>query len=464
MAPSKADDRRGGRRRRRRSERDDDLRRSNNGCGNGKRGRVRSDTMRKVLLGLGFWVQGFRCFPWMAVNFFLKDGLRVDPSTLQILQSSANLPMVAKPFYGILSDSVYIYGQHRIPYIAFGALLQALSWIVLALLSYSTISFSTITVYLLLGNLGASIVEVANDALVAEIGKQYSPSSGGELPSFVWMASSLGGVLGNLLVGITLNRLSTQAMFLLFASLLLLQFLVTVVIKERSLDLPKSIASNNQGFKKQLSDLMVALQEPEISYSILWFASSFAAVPALTGTMFYYQTQHLNIETSILGFSKVFGQIAMLFWGIIYNKHLKSVSPRKLISAIQVAMAALMFSDILFVKGLYQTIGIPDSLYVVIISGVLEIMCFFKILPFSILMAQLCPPGCEGSVMAFLMSAVALALIVSGYLGVALASFVMVTGDDFSGFPSGLTVQAASTLVPLFWSTCVPEGIKPKTN
>lgn len=463
MAPSKADDRRGGMGRGR-SERDDDLRRSNNGDGNGKRGRVRSDTMRKVLLGLGFWVQGFRCFPWMAVNFFLKDDLRVDPSTLQILQSSANLPMVAKPFYGILSDSIYIYGQHRIPYIAFGALLQALSWIVLALLSYSTISFSTITVYLLLGNLGASVVEVANDALVAEIGKQCSPSSGDELPSFAWMASSLGGVLGNLLVGITLNRLSTQAMFLLFATLLLLQFLVTLFIKERSLDLPKRISSNNQGIKKQLSVLMVALQKPEISYSILWFASSFAAVPALTGTMFYYQTQHLNIETSILGFSKVIGQIAMLFWGIIYNKHLKSVAPRKLICSIQVAMAALMFSDILFVKGLYRTIGIPDSLYVVIISGVLEIMCFFKILPFSVLMAQLCPPGCEGSVMAFLMSAVALALIVSGYLGVALASFVMVTGDDFSGFPSGLTVQAASTLVPLFWSTCVPEGIKQKTN
>ncbi|CAH9143027.1 unnamed protein product [Cuscuta epithymum] len=399
----------------------------------------------------------------MAVNFFLKDDLRVDPSTLQILQSSANLPMVAKPFYGILSDSIYVYGQHRIPYIAFGAFLQALSWIVLALLSYSTISFSTITIYLLLSNLGASVVEVANDALVAEIGKQ-TPSSGGELQSFVWMASSLGGVLGNLLVGICLNRISTQAMFLLFAALLSLQFLVTLFIKETHLDIPRSTVSNNQGMKKQLSNLLAALQKPEISYSILWFSASFAAVPALTGTMFYYQTQELKIDTSILGFSKVFGQIAMLLWGIVYNKHLKSVSPRRLISAIQVCMAVFMFSDVLFVKGLYRTIGVPDSLYVVVISGVLEIMCFFKILPFSVLMAQLCPPGCEGSVMAFLMSAVALALIVSGYLGVALASYVMVTEDDFSGFPSGLVVQAVSTLVPIFWSSWITESTKEKTK
>jgi hypothetical protein len=72
------------------------------------------------LLGFGFWVQGFRCFPWMAVNFFLKDGLNVDPSTLQLLQNSANLPMVAKPLYGVVSDAVYVAGQHRIPYIAVG--------------------------------------------------------------------------------------------------------------------------------------------------------------------------------------------------------------------------------------------------------------------------------------------------------------------------------------------------------
>ncbi|XP_031106933.1 probable folate-biopterin transporter 7 [Ipomoea triloba] len=440
--------------------------------GNGSR--VRSETMRKVLLGLGFWIQGFRCFPWMGVNFFLKDNLRVDPSTLQILQSSANLPMVAKPFYGILSDSIYISGQHRIPYIAFGAFLQALSWFVLALLSYSAaISFSTITAYLLLGNLGASIVEVANDAIVAELGKQPSPSStsSGELQSFVWMAASLGGILGNLLVGIVINRISAQDMFILFGVLLSLQFLVTVFIKESTLDLPKSSSSssssisNHHGIKKQLSELMVALKNPEISYSIAWFATSFAAVPALTGTMFYYQTQHLKIETSVLGISKVFGQIMMLLWGVIYNKHLKSVSPRKLIAGIQVLMAVLMLSDMLFVKGVYGRIGIPESLYVVIISGFLEMLCFFKILPFSVLMAQLCPPGCEGSVMAFLMSAVALAMVVSGYLGVALASHVKVTsGNDFSGFPSGLLIQAASTLVPLVCSSFIPDGPKPKTS
>lgn len=74
------------------------------------------------LLGFGFFVQGFRGFPWLGANFFLTDEIRVNPSVLQLLQNSANLPMVAKPVYGIFSDAVYFFGQHRIPYIAFGGI------------------------------------------------------------------------------------------------------------------------------------------------------------------------------------------------------------------------------------------------------------------------------------------------------------------------------------------------------
>ncbi|GFY81828.1 major facilitator superfamily protein [Actinidia rufa] len=437
------------------------------GSSSGWKSNTPRNRMRKIVLGLGFLVQGLRCLPWMAVNFFLKDGLKVDPSTLQLLLVSANLPMVAKPIYGLLSDSFYIAGQRRIPYIAIGAFLQAVSWIVIACFSPSNISFYMITLYLLLGNLGASIVEVANDAIVAEAGKQTTTSSkdsqsssSGELQSFVWMASSIGGVLGNLLGGIAIDQVSPRAMFFLFGIILAIQFFITVTIHESSLNLPKT--PSNVGVRKQLSELLVALRKPEIAHSITWFSVSYAIIPALTGTMFFYQTQYLEIDSSVLGISKVFGQVAMLIWGVMYNQHLKFVPAKKLISAIQFVMAVFMVSDVLFVKGIYRRMGIPDSLYVVVFSGFLEVLCFFKILPFSVLVAQLCPPGCEGSLMAFLTSAIALAFIMSGYLGVALASRIGVTENDFSGLSTGLLIQAACTLLPLYWSSCIPD--EPKTK
>ncbi|XP_010266379.1 PREDICTED: probable folate-biopterin transporter 7 isoform X2 [Nelumbo nucifera] len=418
----------------------------------------------RPLLGFGFWVQGFRCFPWMGVNFFLKDGLKVDPSTLQLLQNSANLPMIGKPIYGIVSDAVYIGGQHRIPYIAIGVFLQAVSWLTIAVLPSTSISIFTVSLLLLLSNLGASIVEVANDALVAETGKQPTsskksqPSSSGELQSFVWIATSVGGVLGNLLGGIVIDRFSPQMMFLVFGLLLSVQLLTTLVVRESSLNLPMNPSSS--GIRKQLSMLSIALHKPEIAYAIVWFAASYAVIPVLTGTMFFYQTQYLSLDSSVLGLSKVFGQAAMLLWSVIYNQRLKSVPPRKLISAVQVVMAMFMLSDVLFVKEFYRNLGIPDSVYVVIFSGLLEVLFIFKLLPFSVLMAQLCPPGCEGSLMAFVMSAIAFAFIVSGYLGVALVKYIGISEKDFSGLPHGILIQVACTLVPLYWSSWIPDDVK----
>lgn len=77
-----------------------------------------------LLCGLGYWVQGFRCFPWLALNFHMATNLNLHPSTLQLVQNTANLPMVAKPLYGILSDAIYINGARRIPYLAMGGMIN----------------------------------------------------------------------------------------------------------------------------------------------------------------------------------------------------------------------------------------------------------------------------------------------------------------------------------------------------
>ena len=117
-----------------------------------------------------------------------------------------------------------------------------------------------------------------------------------------------------------------------------------------------------------------------------------------------------------------------------------------------------MLSDVLFVKGIYRGFGIPDWVYVLIFSGLSEAALFVKVLPFSVLVAKLCPPGCEGSVMAFVMSALALATIVSGYFGVALASFLGVSGNDFSNLPLCILIEAGCTMLPLLGSSWISEG------
>jgi hypothetical protein len=69
---------------------------------------------------MGYWVQGFRCFPWLALNFHLTRGLGLSPVALQLVQNAGSLPLVAKPLFGVLSDAVYIGRDHRLPYISLG--------------------------------------------------------------------------------------------------------------------------------------------------------------------------------------------------------------------------------------------------------------------------------------------------------------------------------------------------------
>lgn len=86
---------------------------------NGGLSQMRSQYMA-ILCGVGYWVQGFRCFPWLGLNFHMANGMNMHPSTLQLVQYFGILPMVAKPIFGILSDAVYIGAAHRIPYISLG--------------------------------------------------------------------------------------------------------------------------------------------------------------------------------------------------------------------------------------------------------------------------------------------------------------------------------------------------------
>ena len=338
------------------------------------------------------------------------------------------------------------------------ALLQAVSWLAISL--WPAISLPVLTIFLLLSNFGASICEVANDAIVAEAGKQVTSSSGsGQLQSFAWMFGSSAGALGNLLGGVALSYFSPKIMFLFFAILLVIQFFTTVAIPESSLRLPKAATNLSAltSIRKQVKELSCALCMPEMFWSIIWFTLSYTVIPFLLGTMFFYQTEVLRLDSSVIGLSKVFGQVALLAWSMSYNKYFKTMSARKVLSVLQFALALVMLSDVLFVQGIYRKIRIPDSIYTIIFSGLFEGLMLFKVLPFSVHIAKLCPAGCEGSVMAFVMSALALATIVSGYLGVVLAAFMGVSGDDFSALPACLLIEAACTMLPLCCSSLIKE-------
>ncbi|XP_038724258.1 probable folate-biopterin transporter 8, chloroplastic isoform X2 [Tripterygium wilfordii] len=335
--------------------------------------------------------------------------------------------------------------------------LEVLAWGPMALAPIVGQALPTLMACVLLSNLGASIAEVAKDALVAEYGQKYKM---GGLQSFAFMASAVGGVLGNLLGGYFLLKAPPRTMFLAFSVLLSLQLMFSLTTREDSLGLSQQ--SNQarksiwESIRKQLSDLRMAIKEESISRPLTWVVASIATVPILSGSIFCYQTQCLHLDPSVIGMSRVIGQLMLLSLTVLYDRFWKDVPVRKLVGVVQMIYASSLLLDLVLVRQINLLLGIPNEVFALCFSGLAETLAQFKLLPFLVLVANLCPRGCEGSLTSFLASALCLSSILGGFLGVGLASLIRITSGDYSSLPVGILIQFLAALVPLGWLHYVP--------
>lgn len=313
--------------------------------------------------------------------------------------------------------------------------------------------------FVLLSNLGASITEVAKDALVVEYGLRYQMNG---LQSYALMASAVGGILGNLLGGYCLLMTPPRVLFLAFTALLSLQLIVSLSSKEESVNLPPikevtpEISSVLGIVKKQFLDLMVIVQADEISQPLTWIVASIAMVPLLSGSVFCYQTQVLNLDPSVIGMSKVIGQLMLLCLTVVYDRYWKTLPMRPLIHIVQLLYAFSLLFDYILVKQINLAFGISNTAFVLCCSSVAEILSQFKILPFSVLLANKCPGGCEGSITSFLASTLCLSSVVSAFAGVGLANMIGITSKNYTNLPAGILIQSLAALVPLWFIHYVP--------
>lgn len=332
----------------------------------------------------------------------------------------------------------------------------------MALVPVASEALPVLMACVLLSNLGASIAEVAKDALVAEYGQKNKMLG---LQSYGFMASAAGGILGNLAGGFFLLRTrQPKSMFLAFAALLAVQLTMTLATREEYLGLPqppnelqrrKSILKS---IKKQYYDLMVAVKEQRISRPLIWIVASIVMVPVLSGSIFCYQMQCLNLDPLIVGMSKVTGQLMLFFMTVLYDRLWKNLPMRNLVGTIQILYAFSLLLDLVLVKQWNLRLGIPNEAFALCFSGIAETIAQFKLLPFYVLFASLAPQGCEGSLMSFLASALCLSSIVSGFFGVGLASALGITSSDYSNLPMGIVIQFLAALLPMLWMNEVPAS------
>ena len=388
-----------------------------------------------------YLVQGIVGLARLAISFFLKDELGLNPAEVSALVGVAMLPWMVKPLFGFISDGLPILGYRRRPYLILAGLLGAISWVTLATVVDSAWEA---TLAIALGSFSIAFSDVIVDSLVVERARNESLGAAGSLQSLCWGATALGGLLTAYFSGSLLQHFSPRTVFAITAAFPLIISLVAWTIAESRVTEPMNWAIVSH----QIQQLRQAVGQKSI-----WLPTAFVflwqATPTADSAFFFFSTNELGFEPEFLGRVRLVTSLASLMGIWIFQRFLKTVPYRVIFGWSTVISAALGMTTLLLVTHANRAIGIDDRWFSLGDSLILTVMGQIAYMPILVLAARICPPGVEATLFALLMSVVNLAGLVSYESGAALMHWFGITENNFSGLPLLIVIANLSTLLPL---------------
>ncbi|KAA3480489.1 Biopterin transport-related protein BT1 [Gossypium australe] len=151
-----------------------------------------------VAVAMVYFVQGALGLSRLAVSFYLKDDLHLDPAETALISGFSSLPWLVKPVYGFISDSFPLFGYRRRSYLVLSGLLGALSWSLMA--TFVDSKYGAV-VCILIGSLSVAFSDVVVDSMVVERARGESQAISGSLQSLCWGSSAFGGIVSSYFSG-----------------------------------------------------------------------------------------------------------------------------------------------------------------------------------------------------------------------------------------------------------------------
>ncbi|MED6205508.1 hypothetical protein PIB30_018290 [Stylosanthes scabra] len=395
-----------------------------------------------IAVAMVYFVQGVLGLARLAVNFFLKDDLHLDPAETAVISGFSALPWLIKPLYGFISDSVPLFGYRRRSYLVLSGLLGALSWSLMATFVDSKYGAAFCT---LIGSLSVAFSDVVVDSMVVERARGESQSTSGSLQSLCWGSSAFGGIVSSYFSGSLVETYGVRFVFGVTALLPLITSAVAVLVKEQPMvgtvrgnNLPFASSEFLESSKQNIIQLWGTVRQPGVLLPTL-FIFLWQATPQSDSAMFFFTTNSLGFTPEFLGRVKLVTSIASLLGVGLYNGFLKSVPLRKIF------LATTIFGSTL---GMTQ-LGISDEWFAIGDSLILTVLSQASFMPVLVLAARLCPEGMEATLFATLMSVSNGGSVLGGLIGAGLTQVFGITKDKFDNLASLIIICNLSSLLPL---------------
>jgi folate/biopterin transporter len=398
-----------------------------------------------------YFVQGILGLARLAVSFFLKDTLGLNPAQVAALMGISALPWIIKPLFGFLSDGLPIFGYRRRSYLIISGILGAFSWITLATVVNSPWSA---TLAILLTSLSVAISDVIADSIVVERARKESLGKAGSLQSLMWAVSALGGLITAYLSGWLLESFTTETVFLITAFFPLIVSAIAGWIVEDKTTIGKDQPSKIK-ISEQIKQLWWAVKQKYI-----WLPTAFIFLwqitPNADSAFFFFTTNELGFKPEFLGRVRLFTSLAALFGAWLYHRFLKSIPFRTILGWSVVFSSLLGMTTLLLVTHINRNFGIDDHWFSIGDSIILTVMGQIAFMPVLVLSARLCPEGIEASLFALLMSIFNLAGLLSNELGALLTHVLGVTERNFDQLWLLILICNLSSLLPLIFLKWLP--------
>lgn len=424
-----------------------------------------------------YFVQGILGLSRLAVTFFLKDELKLDPAETALLGGLGAAPWLIKPLYGFISDGLPLFGYRRRSYLVLCGLLGALSWGALALLVNTK---AAAVAAIVLSSASVAVADVVVDSMVVERARGESQATSGALQSLCWGSSAIGGIVSAYLSGYLVETYGTRFVFGVTSLLPLATSCVGFLVKEEPVtreghagdggtaqQLPPggngavaAAAPPPPGFvdtvRTQLVFLWETIRQPTILLPTI-FIFAWQATPQADTAMFYFTTNKLGFGPEFLGRVRLVTSIASLAGVGVYNVFLKEVPLRKMFLWTTLLGTGLGFTQLLLVTGANRTLGISDQYFAISDTLVLTVLSQIQFMPILVLAAKLCPPGVEATLFATLMSVSNGGGVTGGLLGGGLTHALGVTSTQFSNLALLLVLCNSSSLLTLPFLRLLPS-------
>ena len=400
-----------------------------------------------------YFVQGILGLARLAVTFFFKDSLGLNPAEVATITGITFIPWMIKPLYGFISDSFPLFGYRRRPYIIASGILGFISWLALALIVDDVWGAA---IAILLTSLSVAISDVIVDSLVVERAREESVAQAGSLQSLCWGASALGGLITAYLSGWLIEIFGISGVFEITATFPLLVSAVAWLITEEKSDINNTEARKTLIFG-QTQQLWQVIKQKSI-YLPIAFLFLWQATPTSESAFFFFSTNELGFEPEFLGRVRLVTSMASLVGIFIFQKFLKNIPFRQIFGWSIIISTLLGLTTLLLVTHANRAIGIDDRLFSLGDSLILTVMGQISWLPVLVLCARLCPKGVEATLFALLMSICNLSLFVSSQISAALTSWLAVTEVNFENLWLLVTITNLSTLIPLPFLKWLPVG------